>query len=171
MANPIGYVPSYSFGNYQSNTPNKPLPGQRVDIELFNISNAIGGLVSAIEDVRRSDGAIQNSKVTWDSLSPSVQALFSLGALIPTTPGTTTVFVAQLKRALVQTGALNPQIVANAIPPDPADPANIEWTSGGLVVYPGTVNPNSLATVIQTALGYNNVQMASLIALASLQRL
>lgn len=170
MANPSGYTPSYSFANYQSNTPNKPLPGQRVDIELFNISNAIGGLVTAVEDVRRSDGAIQNGAVTWDSLSVTLQGIIRGSIGIPT--GTATyVFIAQLRRALVQTGALNPQIVADAVPPDPADPANIEWTGGGLVVYPGTVSPDSLATVIQTALGYNDVQMASLFALAALQRL
>lgn len=171
MANPSGYTPSYSFGNYQSNTPNKPLPGVRVDIELYNISQAIGGLVLAVEDVRRSDGAIQNGAVTWDSLSSTLQGIIRGSIGIPPVAGTISVFSAQLKRALVQSGALNPQIVANAVPPDPADPANIEWTGGGLVVYPGTVSPNSLATVIQTALGYSTVQMQALFALAALQRL
>lgn len=38
MANPTPYKRSFSFDNYQTDTPDQPLPGVRVDIELDNIA-------------------------------------------------------------------------------------------------------------------------------------
>ena len=38
MADPTPYKRSYSFTNYQADTPDRPLPGNRVDVELDNIA-------------------------------------------------------------------------------------------------------------------------------------
>ncbi|GJD90750.1 hypothetical protein BHAOGJBA_4292 [Methylobacterium hispanicum] len=42
------YTRAFSFSGFQSNRPNLPLPGQRVDIELDNIAQAMGSLVSGL---------------------------------------------------------------------------------------------------------------------------
>ena len=70
MADPTKYVPGYDFSAYQAGLPNKPLPADRVDIELADIANAIGGTVDAIKDIRRADGALKNGIVTSDSVAP-----------------------------------------------------------------------------------------------------
>lgn len=74
MSDPAPYEPSYSFSDYQSNAPSTPLPAPQVDNELLNIAMATDGLVDAVKDVRRSDGALKNGIVTYDSLSASLQA-------------------------------------------------------------------------------------------------
>lgn len=74
MADPTGYLPEYSFANFQANAPTTPLPGIKVDGELADISEAIAGLVSSIRDVRRSDGTLKNGIVTLDSLGVGVLA-------------------------------------------------------------------------------------------------
>lgn len=72
MADPTKYTPGYDFSNYQAATPNKPLPGQRLDVELADIAQSIDEAVEAIKDVRRSDGRLQNGSVTAESFSPNL---------------------------------------------------------------------------------------------------
>lgn len=76
MADPIGYDPSYSFSDFQANSPTTPLPAPRLDNELDNIAAAVAQLVAAIKDVRRSDGALKNQIVTFDSLALGLQLTF-----------------------------------------------------------------------------------------------
>ncbi|EKF58587.1 hypothetical protein QWE_18343 [Agrobacterium albertimagni AOL15] len=75
------YSRSYSFTDYQASNPSAPLPGIQVDSELENVEQSIGGIVNAINDVRRSDGKLKNAIVTIDSLSPQVAAGVGAGAL------------------------------------------------------------------------------------------
>lgn len=75
------YSRSYSFTDYQASNPSAPLPGIQVDSELENVEQSIGGIVNAINDVRRSDGKLKNAIVTIDSLSPQVAAGVGTGAL------------------------------------------------------------------------------------------
>jgi hypothetical protein len=75
MADPDGYEPQYDFSNYQATNPSKPLPGHELDVELHNISDAIGGTIDALADIRRPDGALKNNIVTADSLAPSAVAV------------------------------------------------------------------------------------------------
>lgn len=75
MADPTKYTPGYSFANYQSVNPKDPLPGNRVDVELDDISNSLNETIDALGNVRRSDGALQNLIVTPESLSQSTIAL------------------------------------------------------------------------------------------------
>ncbi|MDI1263871.1 MAG: hypothetical protein PS018_11500 [bacterium] len=84
MADPAGYEVSYSFGNFQANNPTSPLPAAQVDNELANIATAVAELVASIKNVRRSDGALQNGIVTYDSLELGLQLTFdpTNGALV-----------------------------------------------------------------------------------------
>lgn len=74
MADPISYTPSYSFTDYQESNPRSPLPGDEVDSNLFDIAAAIADHAAAITDVRRSDGALKNAIVTYDSLSTDMKS-------------------------------------------------------------------------------------------------
>lgn len=76
MSDPTDYTPEYNFSGFQANSPLSPLPATKLDAELANISTAIADHASAIEDVRRSDGALKNNIVTYDSLSKSLQLTF-----------------------------------------------------------------------------------------------
>lgn len=78
MANPNPYTPSYSFSGWQTANPEKPLPAPQVDNEFANVSLSLAETISAIEDIRRSDGALKNGIVTIDSFSPSITLGFSL---------------------------------------------------------------------------------------------
>ncbi|MDA9406505.1 MULTISPECIES: hypothetical protein [unclassified Bradyrhizobium] len=76
MADPTDYTPGYNFSGFQASNPATPLPATKIDAEFANISEAITGHAAAIEDVRRSDGALKNNVVTYDSLSKSLQLTF-----------------------------------------------------------------------------------------------
>lgn len=81
MAAPTPYERTYSFTDYQASNPSAPLPGIQVDNELENVETSLGEAIDAINDVRRSDGALKNGIVTVDSLSPTVAAGVGSGAL------------------------------------------------------------------------------------------
>lgn len=70
MADPTKYTVSYNFSNWQAINPTKPLPAQRVDIELANIQASIGQTIDGLKDIRRSDGKLKNGIVTPESLDP-----------------------------------------------------------------------------------------------------
>ena len=74
MADPTKFTRGYDFSAYQAVTPSKPLPGAELDTDLDNIETSIDEIVTAIADVRRSDGKLQNGSVISDSLSPEVSA-------------------------------------------------------------------------------------------------
>jgi hypothetical protein len=76
VSDPKTYVPEYSFSGFQASSPATPLPATKLDAELSGISAAITDHAAAIENVRRSDGALKNNIVTYDSLSKSLQLTF-----------------------------------------------------------------------------------------------
>lgn len=76
MSDPTEYEPGYSFSGFQASSPSAPLPATKLDDELANIGEAIDDHAAAIKDVRRSDGALKNNIVTYDSLSKSLQITF-----------------------------------------------------------------------------------------------
>jgi len=81
MADPSPYTPSYSFTGWQAINPAKPLPASQVDNELANIATAVGGTITALTDIRRSDGALKNGIVTLEALDADVLAAASGGAI------------------------------------------------------------------------------------------
>jgi hypothetical protein len=74
MADPTDYERGYSFTDWQTSNPSRPLPGPNLDVELDDIAEATEEIVDAIKDVRRSDGALKNGIVTIDSLAPDALA-------------------------------------------------------------------------------------------------
>lgn len=72
---PTKYSKSYDFSGYQTANPTSPLPAPQVDNELANIQTAVGQVVDAVKEVRRSDGALKNQIVTPDSLSAATRSL------------------------------------------------------------------------------------------------
>lgn len=78
MADPTGFNQSYDFSDFQDDNPSTPLPAEQVDIQLADIETSITSLRSAIMDIRRSDGALQNGIVTVDSLAASFSVGFTL---------------------------------------------------------------------------------------------
>jgi hypothetical protein len=67
------YTLTYSFAGYQAIQPAKPLPGPELDVQLQNLSNSVLSIIDAVDQVRRSDGALQNSTVTFDSLDAQIR--------------------------------------------------------------------------------------------------
>lgn len=74
MSDPTEYSVSYSFAGFQAIAPGTPLPADRLDIELANLETSVGSLITALAEIRRSDGNLQNGKVSWDGLNADVQA-------------------------------------------------------------------------------------------------
>ena len=68
MPDPIPYAPGYDFTASDK--------GPQLNVELANVAEATEGLVSAVADIRRADGALKNGIVTADSLA--VSALLEL---------------------------------------------------------------------------------------------
>lgn len=75
MANPTAYTRYEDYSDFQSNNPNTDLVGASLDIDYDRIKTSLDSVIAAIEDVRRSDGALVNSIVTADSLSSEVLTL------------------------------------------------------------------------------------------------
>src|SRR5690606_1364732 len=81
LANPDPYNRTFSFNDFQASNPSSPLPGNSLDNELENVEAAINGTQTALEYIRRSDGALKNGIVTLDTLDPTVLAGVGAGAL------------------------------------------------------------------------------------------
>lgn len=73
-----GYTVSYSFSGFQASNPDTPLPAAQIDNELAGVSASITAIIAAVDGVRRSDGRLQNSIVSFDSLDDQVKALLDL---------------------------------------------------------------------------------------------
>jgi hypothetical protein len=68
MADPIPYSRGFSFAGYQTATPQDPLPGQHVDIELDALGGSVSALIEVVTGIRRSDGKLKNGVVSADSV-------------------------------------------------------------------------------------------------------
>lgn len=77
MADPVSYSVGYSFAGFQASSPALPLPASSLDAELAGIETSIASLVTALAEVRRSDGNLQNGTVTYDVLSADVKELIA----------------------------------------------------------------------------------------------
>lgn len=72
MANPVPYVQDYNFSAYQATNPDRPLPADHIDAQFEMIENASGAVVTALEDIRRSDGKLVNGIVGIEALDPTI---------------------------------------------------------------------------------------------------
>ena len=72
MADPTTFVPGYSYAGWQATNPEEPLPAQHIDNDMANLQTSIDEIVAAVQDVRRSDGALKNGIVTNESLADDI---------------------------------------------------------------------------------------------------
>lgn len=72
MADPTTFVPGYSYTGWQAANPEEPLPAQHIDNDMASLQTSIDELVAAVQDVRRSDGALKNGIVTNESLADDI---------------------------------------------------------------------------------------------------
>lgn len=81
MADPVSYSVSYSFSGFQASNPATPLPAVSLDAEFAALEASVTSIATALAEVRRSDGNLQNGTVTYDVLSADVQELIAGSAL------------------------------------------------------------------------------------------
>jgi hypothetical protein len=73
VSQPNPFNRSFSFSNFQAANPSLPIPGSQVDLELNNAKSSLDGVLTNLKLIQRDDGALKNSSVTFDTLSPSLQ--------------------------------------------------------------------------------------------------
>jgi hypothetical protein len=73
VSQPPAFNRSFSFTNFQAANPSLPTPGNQVDLELNNAKRTLDGVLTNLKLIQRDDGALKNSSVTFDTLSPSLQ--------------------------------------------------------------------------------------------------
>ncbi len=80
MSAPTRYSLSYDFTAFQVASPTTPLPADKIEIEFNNVNLTTDQIIDNLSLIQRSDGALTNGVVSFDSLSSTVQAL--LGSAI-----------------------------------------------------------------------------------------
>lgn len=75
MADPQQYAAPYSFSGFQANNPTSPLPAPALDGEFAAIVVTTAQIIAALAEIRRSDGALKNGIVTFDSFESGLQLL------------------------------------------------------------------------------------------------
>lgn len=72
MAQPVPYVRSYSFTDFQVNNPTTPLPGNQVDSQFNAIQQTLSEVLTNLALIQRDDGNVANQSVGIDQLKPEV---------------------------------------------------------------------------------------------------
>lgn len=80
MASPTRYDLSYSFADFQTANPSTPLPADKLEIEFNNLTLTTDEIITNLDLIQRSDGALKNQIVSFDALSNDVKVL--LGSAI-----------------------------------------------------------------------------------------
>ncbi|MER9579243.1 hypothetical protein NKI78_27050 [Mesorhizobium sp. M0400] len=80
MATPTKPRVDYSYTGFQQEQQDFPFPGTQLDNDLAELKRAADDTIDALANVRRSDGALPNEKVTYDSLSPQIKLLVGADA-------------------------------------------------------------------------------------------
>lgn len=75
MSAPTPYALTYDFTSFQASNPTTPLPADKIEIEYNAIAQTTSEIIVNLALIQRSDGALVNGIVTFDSLSTTVQAL------------------------------------------------------------------------------------------------
>jgi hypothetical protein len=87
VSQPPPYNRSFSFSNFQAQTPTGVPPGSQIDGELNNIKAALDGVGTNLALIQRDDGALMNGSVSFDQLSPALQTA-GLAPALPWVAGT-----------------------------------------------------------------------------------
>lgn len=72
MASPTPYALTYDFQAFQTGSPTTPLPADRLEIEFGNLQTTTDEIISNLDLIQRSDGALANNSVGVDQLKPEV---------------------------------------------------------------------------------------------------
>lgn len=73
MASVAPYRRGYSFAGWQANNPQKPLPRQKVDEDPGDLQRTTKETIDGLNQIKRTDGRLQNGIVTQDALAPELQ--------------------------------------------------------------------------------------------------
>lgn len=101
MPYPALYDFTYSYTGFQQSQGNNSFPGTQMDADMAGLESAIESVSKFAKNVVRSDGALNNGIVTYDSLSPSLRT----AGLAPATAwATATLF--KFEANVIQNGSL-----------------------------------------------------------------
>lgn len=81
MPYPTKYTRQYDFQSYQVSNPTRPLPGDKVNVDLNAVNTSVDEIVEFLKLFTRSDGRLANGSVGVNQLD----ATFDLGFSLPTT--------------------------------------------------------------------------------------
>jgi microcystin-dependent protein len=83
MSQPAPYNRLYSFSDFQTANPTRPLPASPLDAELNAIKATTDQVRQRLALIQRDDGAIANRSVVPESLSPGVLAMLGQRSYTP----------------------------------------------------------------------------------------
>ena len=109
MVYPTMYSVTYSYTGFQASQGNNSFPGTQIDADLQGLRSSVSNLALFTQGVMRSDGALQNGVVTFDSLSSGLQT----AGLTPATPWLTATFYAVGKNVIQGNNNLYRALVAH----------------------------------------------------------
>ncbi len=73
MSYPDIYEVGYNYTGFQQAQGDNSFPGTQLDADLAGLQDSIENVAAFLEGFTRSDGALKNGVVTYDSLSPGLQ--------------------------------------------------------------------------------------------------
>lgn len=79
MAQPTPYTRQYDFSDYQDTYPDRPLPGNQLDIELNAVRTSINQAITNLGLIQSDTGGLRNETVTPDTLNRETLALITSG--------------------------------------------------------------------------------------------
>ena len=159
MAAPEKPQLDYSYVSFQQELGDNSFPGSQLQNDLDELVRAADDTIDALADVRRSDGALPNGKVTPDSLSAATRALMiGTGPTGPTGPaGVVQSVVAGANVAVDASDPANPVVsssggVASDVDFTPAAGVGATNVQGAIEELSGDVTAQALATTVALAL-------------------
>lgn len=81
MTYPTKYTRQYDFQSYQGSNPTRPLPGDKVNVDLNAVGSSVDEIVEFLKTSIRADGQLANGSVGVNQLD----ATFEIGFSLPTT--------------------------------------------------------------------------------------
>lgn len=78
MAYPTKYTRQYDYSSYQNSNPNRPLPGDKHNVDYDALVLSVGEIVDFLKGFSRADGKLANGSVGLDQLDPNIDLGFEL---------------------------------------------------------------------------------------------
>ncbi|MGY4428479.1 hypothetical protein ACVWWO_000956 [Bradyrhizobium sp. F1.13.1] len=149
MSQPPAYTPVHSFISDSATLAN--FPGQALDVEFSNVKATTDQIRTNLALIQRDDGALANSSVTYDQLSPALQT----NGIAPASQWVTGVLYS-VGTAVLQLGALYRCAVAHTAGTFAADLSAGKWTfvialPGASLPLPTTITPGGVKAVVATS--------------------